>query len=643
MNGDGTNDLVVTSDGVVKVLLGGLGGTLGPPTDVYAIGNAIYVLIQDLTGDGRNDLVLSDLNVVPTGAIVVLPGLAGGGFGPPVSYPTGISPYPFAVGDLNGDGILDIASGEAFGNRVSVMIGLPGGGFGPDIIYTLGPAIEIQSVAIGDLDGDGRNDVAVGGPNISATVLYGQASGGFGTITEYDTGGISYVVGIADLNADGRMDLATVNGLGAVVYSGLPGGLLGSRADYVVPGDVNGLAIGDLNGDTRLDLVLGAFLTIGGPGTGSVTTLPGLPGGGFGAPSIYDSGEGTGHVAIGDLDGDGQADIAASHFDGTTVTVLSDLPDPPTPYYTGGRNHSSVVLGDLNGDGRPDMAAPNGAASFPQATVFTSLPGGGFSAADYGAPRTARSIATGDVDGDGRIDLVVANTGASPLVNPGTVSVLPALPGGGYGTNTDYAVGVNPAEIKLSDLDGDGWLDIVTANTSSHDVSVLMGQPGGTFGAETRYPTAGSGPAGLGVGDLDGDGRPDLAVLNATTRTISVMVGLGAGSFGAPTLLPTPTLPGNPVAIGDVNGDGMPDMAIASRVSTTPGTIGVASIYLGIGGGVFAPRTDYLAGPGVTSVAIGDLDGDGVLDLAAGGLGGLFVLLGLPGGSFGPPAAHSGY
>ena len=633
LNGDGIGDLAFTGSGGVYVSLGSAGGALGSPSAVASGG---YVVISDITGDGRNDLVIADGL-----SATILPGLAGGGFGPPASYPVGLEPVALAVGDVDGDGILDIASGDT-NVQVSVIHGLAGGGFGPATLYPIGLIGTLESVAIGDLNGDGRNDLAVGGGGMDVTVLYGQPGGGLGSMTTYGSGSTSYVVVIVDLNGDGRMDLATINTLGPVVYMGLPGGVLGARTDYEIPGDVNGLAVGDLGGDGRLDLVMGTYLTIPGPGVGSVHVLHGLPGGGFGEPALYNSGEGTALVAIGDLDGDGLEDVAATHPEGTGVSVITHISSPPTQYYLGGASHSAVALGDLNGDGRPDMAVPNGSTVVPnQVSIFSGLAGGGFSAsADFGATKTARAIATGDVNGDGRPDLVTANT-ASPLNNPGTVSVLLALAGGGYGPNTDYAVGANPLDVKLSDFDGDGRLDIVTANTSTNDISVLMGQAGGSFAPETRYAT-GISPQGIGVGDLDGDGRLDLAVLNTGSRTVAILLGLAGGGFSLLATYPTPTVPGNTVAIADVNGDGKLDVAIASRISTTPGTIGKVSVYLGLGGGALSARTDYSAGVGTTSVAIGDLNGDGILDLAAAG-DYLEVLLGLPGGTFGPNTEYSAF
>src|SRR6185436_11607843 len=113
------------------------------------------------------------------GAIVVLPGLLGGGFGPAVRYGSGFAPYSFAIGDLNGDGIRDIAAVNVSFNFpdvsefASVMLGLPGGGFGPVINYPAGLGGDtFESIAIGDLDGDGRKDLALGRANGYPVILY---------------------------------------------------------------------------------------------------------------------------------------------------------------------------------------------------------------------------------------------------------------------------------------------------------------------------------------------------------------------------------------------------------------------------------------------------------------------------------------
>ena len=578
---------------------------------------------------------------------MVLPGIAGGDFGPASSYGTGTNPIALAVGDLNGDGILDVAApNSSSSNLVTVLLGLPGGGFGTVTSFPVGTSPHsLNSIAIGDMDGDGRNDLIVGRLDDSATVLYGLAGGGFGPNTDFPTNGRSDVVAVADLNGDARLDLVSTNDSGVTVYYGLPGGSLGGRTDFVIPGDINGLALGDLNGDGRPDIVTGTYLTL--PGIlGSVATLLGLPGGGFGPPTTYQTGGGTSLVAIGDLDADGSPEIAGAGFDGNFVSVVWSRPGGgflASPYYDGGASHFGIAVGDLNGDARPDIAVPNALASLPNpATVLTRIPGDGFAAVSYGAAKVARSIATGDLNGDGIPDLVLANSGAAPTTNPGTVSILLGLPGGGYGPNTDYGVGVNPLDVKLSDLDGDGRLDIVTANSSSNDVSVLLGQMGGGFGPETRYP-AGFGTTAVGVGDFDADGRPDLAALNVTNLTVSILLGLAGGGFGAPTSYATPSAPGVSIAIADLNADGNLDLAVASRISTAPGTIGKASVYLGSGGGVLSPRTDYSAGFGANTVAAGDLDGDGILDLAVGCQAGnaIAVLLGLPGGGYGPSTSSA--
>ena len=653
VTGDGNKDLAVTNGGNVTVFPGVAGGAPGTPGIDYPTGGTgDLVRILDLTGDGVNDLVTNDYD---GGAIVVLPGLPGGGFGPALRYGSGFAPYSFAIGDLNGDGIRDIAAVNVsfivpgFGEFASVMLGLPGGGFGPVINYPAGvPGDTFESIAIGDLDGDGRKDLALGRANDRPVILYGLPGGGYGPPTLLDPSGSpysSYIVAVGDLNLDGRLDLAAANDDGVVVYYGQPGGTMGGRTDYVVPGDVESVVFADLNGDGRLEIVMGAFLTIP-PTLGSVVVLYNLPGGGFGPPVSYKAALGAWLLDVGDLDGNGAPDIATANFDVAAAgVVLNPVGGGATPYSSGGNFHFGVALGDLDGDTRPDIAVSNGTLTFPnQATVFNRIPGDGFTAsASYGATKVARTIATGDVNGDGIPDLVEANSGATPTTTPGTVSVLLGLPGGTYGSNTDYPVGVNPLDMALVDLDGDGRLDIVTANSSSNDMSVLLGQAGGTFGPETRYP-AGPGPTAVGVGDFDADGQPDLAVLGSIS--VSILPGLPGGGFGAQVSLGFTGFPGASIAVADLNTDGILDLAIATRGSVSASSAGKASVYLGLGGAAFSAPSNYTTSAGANCIAAGDLDGDGVLDLAVGCLGplpstaGISILLGLPGGGYGPTTTY---
>jgi len=651
VTGDGIGDLAVTKffSNVVSVMPGLAGGGFGPEVD-YATGmEPDFVTFADVTGDGRLDMLVAnvgDNSGSPpslTGSVSVFPGLVGGGFGARSDYGTGINPTAIAVGDLNGDGRPDLAISNAGSNLVSVLLGLAGGGFGSAASYVatgalISPQWCLNSIAIGDLNGDGVQDLAVGNCVSNVTVLTGLAGGGFAPYVEYDTLGESFGVSIRDMDGDGRQDLVVGSEyIGVGVFRGLPGGTLGTRADYAtgMGGPLGGLAIADLNGDGRLDIVTGnVSFTIE---DGSVTTLLGLPGGVFGMRTDYKTGSAVQAVAVGDLDGDGKPDIAASNQTSSITIVPSKASGGflATGYYATGSFHPGLAVSDLTGDGRPDVAVPN-ASTFPSASVLAGQPGGTLDAGtSYGPVRAGRAIAVADMNGDGLKDLVVAS-------DPGVVAVQLGLAGGGYGPNTDYAVAGNPRDLVLPDLNGDGFLDVIVSCRNSTNLSVLMGLPGGLLGPKVDVPVGSGTVNDIAVGDLDGDGIPDLAALNSSSGLL-ILKGDGNGGFGPATSYVTPSGLRRNVAMADVNSDGRMDVLVLIGGTTTPGTV---TVYLGLAGGGLAPGTGYSVGIGPLSVAAGDVDGDGLIDLAVGNFGSsttpgsVTVLLGLPGGGFGPKTAY---
>ncbi|MFI5039934.1 MAG: FG-GAP repeat domain-containing protein, partial [Solirubrobacterales bacterium] len=149
-------------------------------------------------------------------------------------------------------------------------------------------------------------------------------------------------------------------------------------------------------------------------------------------------------------------------------------------------------------------------------------------------------------------------------------------------------VGATPYAVAVGDFNGDGKRDLATANNGSANVSVLLGDGNGTFGAASNFPLApGSHPDALAVGDFNGDGKPDLVTANAVSHDVSVLLGDGTGGFGPAASFGVGTMPSS-VVVGDFNGDGEPDLATANFADV--------SILLNNGSGGFGPAHSFPVG-----------------------------------------------
>jgi hypothetical protein len=333
----------------------------------------------------------------------------------------------------------------------------------------------------------------------------------------YITGSGTSGVAVADLNGDGKPDLAAAvrgsNGVGVLLGRG--DGTFGAATTYAAGADPFTVAVADLDGDGKLDLVTPNRLG------NDVSVVLGHGDGTFGAPTGYAAGQGPEDVAVADLDGDGKLDLAVANIYGNSVSVLLGNGDgtfgPATAYTSGGSYTRRVAVADLNRDGKPDLVT----ASYQSRDGVSVLLGHGdgtFGAPTaYAAGSGPTGVAVGDFNRDGEPDLAVTDQDGN------SVSMLLGRGDGTFGAPTTYAAGRHPNMVAMADLDSDGKLDLVTADHDGNSVSVLLGHGDGTFGAATTY-TAGQGPNDVVVADLDGDGRPDLATANYYSNSVSVLL-----------------------------------------------------------------------------------------------------------------------
>ena len=173
------------------------------------------------------------------------------------------------------------------------------------------------------------------------------------------------------------------------------------------------------------------------------------------------------------------------------------------------------------------------------------------------------------------------------------------------------AVHLAPISIAVADFNGDGNLDIATANRSSNDISVLLGKGTGAFAAAVNYSagTGGPDPTSIVAADVNGDGKPDLIVADIGTKSVSVFINTGTGTFHAAVVYKVGNSP-SAVAVADLNGDGSPDIAVTNSADNT------VTVLFNNGSGIFTTGGTYATGATPSDVVIADFNGDSHNDLA---------------------------
>jgi cysteine-rich repeat protein len=335
-------------------------------------------------------------------------------------------------------------------------------------------------------------------------------------------------------------------------------------------------------------------------------------------------------VRVADFDEDGSPDIALLNAaDDQVVTRAGDGAGgfAAAAVVDTKESITSLMVGDLNADDHADILTTGGGnicimlpcpPAIPgEVTVWLGNGDGTFATAQaFAAGDTPREATLTDLDGDGSLDVVVAETMNTlyVLLGTGDVSLLGAAQG--------YPVSAPPWAVAAGDLDGDGSPEVVAAG-GTDVVWVLPGLGDGSLGAATEF-TAGTVPRSIAIAEL-GEGGLDVLVANSQAAEISLMVGDGDGALGDAEAYLVNSNPTD-LLVTDLSQDGIPDFAVAN---TQPNLVTVA-----VGGGDHTFEVLPALEPGGTPRALdaGDFDGNGAMDLviARGSADKLAVFLAVP-------------
>jgi hypothetical protein len=341
---------------------------------------------------------------------------------------------------------------------------------------TFGNVANPSAVAVGDFNRDGIPDFAAAASGANAVAVFlGKGDGTFDDPVMYPTGQNPSAILAVDLNKDGYLDLVTAdassNDIGVLLGNG--DGTFNNFVSFAAGTQPAALATADFNGDGFADLA------VANAGSNNITILLGRGDGTFQQPSTVQAGTSPRSLVAADFNGDGRMDLAVANYSSNDLWIL---------------------LG--NGDGT--FASP----------------------ATYTTGNSPRAVTAGFLNQDANIDLVVANSASN------TVSVFLGDGTGAFSSGRQFATGSGPVSAVIAEITLNNIQDIAVANSADGTVSVLLGNGDGTFQLPINVGIgSGTQPVSLATSDLNRDGYPDLLVANFATNDFSVLLGSGNGGF----------------------------------------------------------------------------------------------------------------
>lgn len=557
-------------------------------------------------------------------------GLGNGMFAHQSVTTIGTSYGRIVAGDLNADSAIDLVATHTDASGVTVLLNQGDGSFAPGVNY---PAVlgYAGSVTIADLDGDGILDIATSNYGVSGNVpntvgaFLGHGDGTFASRIDSPTSGIApEAIAAADMTGDGIMDLAVTAGSPSAkyiyVFRGIGDGTFVFHDDFLYSnpnGDAysSRLVLADLNGDGLVDIAVDTDAWY----YGEIDIYFNLGGGIYGNPYSTTVPIIPASFKSADMNGDGKLDLIATgsdRSDGFSILFNGGSGTFTNSFF---RTSASSLYGapvDVDLDGDNDIVLSN------QVGLVSILnPGNGTFENDLSTHQD-RNIKLSDLNGDGKLDLVRTNGGISVQLNQGNNT---------FAAMVSYSTA---SAVEIADVNGDAKPDLIMPNGALVEVRINNGN--GTFAAASTYTTA-SGSASVAAADVTGDGKADLAVVNASANSMSVLRNNGNGTFAAKVDYPTAVSPGKVVA-ADMNGDNLLDLVIGADGNRN------IDVAYNQGNGTFALADFTTSSFDLTDFVAKDFTGDGKADFAIfdGSYPNFFIAVKINqgGGTFSAPVNH---
>ena len=607
--------------------------------EILVPGTGRDVVVGDFSGDGVPDLV--SISDTVASSITITIGRGDNTFEEPQNLAVAANPRSIIQADFNNDQELDVLVAGSTAD-LSLLLGLGDGTFASQALVPIGIGFASALTAV-DINQDGFVDVVALRSNFGVTelrVLLGGGDGSFSAVETFSFAGIGIArsLTVADFDNDGDLDVAA-SGTRVGVVLGNGDGTFGSVQTFNgIGGVVTSL---DVNDDNNIDL-------INSNSSNDISISLGGGDGTFAAATTIATSGGAIDMLVTDLNGDGVPDIATLSEQVSGATLLTQLSVVLGDGSGGfGAETTATISGfpeklisaDINLDGNVDLViAGDTVGNGRNATILVGKGDGtfatqgrvvaGFDPANPGVLSFPTAVAIGDFNGDSLSDLVTANP---------TTDDISLLLGNGDGSFTDqvkFIVGDSPIDIVVGDFNNDSKLDVVTLNLSSSDVTFLAGDGQGGFSTSTSIAIGTSALNNLETADLDNNGSLDL-VIGSGSNTVFVLLGQGDGTFAAPVPIDAGSSPlaNTFVQIADLNDDGVLDILSDNRSISSS-----LAVLVGAGDGTFATGAVIANTTSTLQAVTGDINNDGLDDIAAVNFSDLVILLGQAGGGFSAPA-----